>query len=254
MEKGAVPFRSKYDFASMDASTPEDVMRAISWLTKSPHEYKTVILDPITVYWEALQKKWSNIFLERDKKGVGYKHEYYDLQPTHWGTIKDEFKEMMRALFALDMNIVVVCREKVRYKDAGFMIKDGQMPDCEKNLAYLFDVNVHCIRDEDGKRKGVCIRDRFGRLPEGESFPLEYKIFERLFSDMRLNETAVAVPLITDEQKETIIKLLDELGFTPEDLGQSLANKYGVTAIGNLKKEEADEVIEMTQAKVDAAT
>ena len=247
MEKGTVPFQDKFAFGRMHATTPEELMKAIRWLGENKHTYKTVVVDPLTVYWESLQKKWSEIFLLREKGTVGFKHEFFDFQPTHWGTIKDELKEMLRALFNLDMNIIVTCREKARYKDTGFMIKDGVTHDGEKNLPYWFDVNIHCIKDDEGKRKGVCIRDRYGRLPEGEDFPLSYRIFEKNFSDLRLNDEAEVTPLITEEQRQIILTLIAEQGYTPEQLGERLLGTYGVTAIERLSQTDADEIISKTR-------
>ena len=117
-------------------------MEAVQWLLTNAHSYRTLIIDPITIYWDALQKKWSDIFLKRNKGSKGYRFEFYDLQPRDWMTIKAEFKELIRKLIALDMNVIVTARQKVQYakdsalKGALAALRDGT-GDCDE-LTSLF--------------------------------------------------------------------------------------------------------------------
>ena len=107
--------------------------RAIDYLRTHQHPYRSLGVDPITVYWDALQKKYSDIFLRRNKNSKGYKFEFYDFQPRDWLTIKAEFKDFIRKLIALDMNIIVTARQKAQYADSGFMQKIGETFDGENH-------------------------------------------------------------------------------------------------------------------------
>jgi hypothetical protein len=113
LEGGADLYGDAYSFDVRRASTADEVMETVDWLLTNTHEYRTLVIDPITVYWDALQKKWSDIFLRRNKGSKGFKFEFYDLQPRDWMTIKAEFKELIRKLIAVDMNVVVTARQKV---------------------------------------------------------------------------------------------------------------------------------------------
>ncbi|MBI4377317.1 MAG: AAA family ATPase, partial [Elusimicrobia bacterium] len=136
LEGGCDLYGDAFDFHVLKATTADEVMAAVDWLHTHKHDFRTLVIDPITVYWDALQKKWSDIFLNRNKGSKGHKFEFYDLQPRDWMTLKAEFKEFIRKLIALDMNVICTARQKTQYADGGFMKAAGETFDGEKSLPY----------------------------------------------------------------------------------------------------------------------
>src|SRR3990167_6845138 len=67
LEGGASLYGGSFSFDILSASTANEVMDAIDWLLANEHPYQTLVIDPMTVYWDALQRKWSEIFLSRNK-------------------------------------------------------------------------------------------------------------------------------------------------------------------------------------------
>jgi len=181
LEGGTDLYGESFEFDVMKAANADEIASAVKWLGNNPHDYQTLVLDPITIYWDALQKKWSDIFLLRNKGTKGHKYEYYDLQPRDWMTIKAEFKGIIRSLIQLDMNVIVTARQKVQYADSGFMRPLGETFDGEKNLPYYFDCVIRLARDRKGRFLGKCIKDRSNRLPKDE-FEVSYSVFENAFS------------------------------------------------------------------------
>ena len=110
LEGGTDLYGESFEFDVQRASTVDHVRDGVNWLHTHPHSYRTLVIDPITIYWDALQRKWSEIFLKRNKKSKGYRFDFYDFQPRDWMTIKAEFKEIIRRLIALDMNVIVTAR------------------------------------------------------------------------------------------------------------------------------------------------
>jgi len=189
LEGGADLYGKRFDFSVVRASTADQVASAVEWLATNPHEFETLVIDPISVYWDALQKKWSDIFLLRNKGTRAHKHEFYEFQPRDWMTMKAEFKHLIRGLVALDMNVIVTARQKVLYADGGFMKAIGETFDCEKSLPYLFDVVVRLYCDEKGRYLGQCLKDRSGHVPTGEFEPA-YEKFQRWFGLAESTNTA----------------------------------------------------------------
>lgn len=150
MEKGTVNYTEEYDYQVLHTTSADGVMDATDFLLTQKHDFATVIYDPITIYWSALQKKWTDIFFEvnrkASKKGAGFKGDYYELQVGDWGVIKAEFKQFLRKISLLDMNVVFTAHEKAEYEDGAFMKKTGEyLPDCEKSIPYssiLFCVSL----------------------------------------------------------------------------------------------------------------
>ncbi len=180
MEGGTDLYGDAFDFEVLRATTADEVMEAVDWLLQNRHEHRTLVIDPITIYWDALQKKWSDIFLKRNKGSKGYRYEFYDLQPRDWMTVKAEFKELIRKLIALDMNVTVTARQKVQYADGAPMKAIGETFDGEKSLPYLFDTIVRLWRDPQGRFMGTGLKDRSNELGK-EDFAAAYAVFEGVF-------------------------------------------------------------------------
>lgn len=237
LEGGADLYGESFDFDVLRASTADEVMEAARWLLTHPHGYRTLVIDPVTVYWDALQKKWSDIFLRRNKGSKGFKFEFYDLQPRDWMTVKAEFKDVIRTLIALDMNVIVTARQKVQYADGGFMKAIGETFDGEKSLPYLFDTIVRLSRDDKGRFLGECLKDRSNRLPLGE-FECSYARFEELFGKKTLARQARPTAFATDEQKRQIREHIARFEMTPEQVTRRLA-AYDADSLDELTEENA---------------
>jgi hypothetical protein len=241
LEGGADLYGETFDFDVLRASTADEVMEAVEWLLTRPHAYRTLVIDPITVYWDALQKKWSDVFLRRNKGSKGYKFEFYDLQPRDWMTVKAEFKDLIRKLIALDMNVIVTARQKVQYADGAFMKAIGETFDGEKSLPYLFDTIVRLYRDEKGRFLGECLKDRSNKLPAG-AFEVSYARFEELFGKKALARKARPTAFATDEQKRQIRDSIARFGLSPEQVTKRLA-AYGAESLDDLTEENARVII-----------
>ncbi|MGQ9589919.1 MAG: ATP-binding protein [Planctomycetota bacterium] len=237
LEGGTDLYGESFDFDVLRASTADEVMGAVEWLLTHQHPYRTLVIDPITVYWDALQKKWSDIFLRRNKGSKGYKFEFYDLQPRDWMTVKAEFKDLIRKLIALDMNVIVTARQKVQYADGAFMKAIGETFDGEKSLPYLFDTIVRLYRDDKGRFLGECLKDRSNRLPPGE-FECSFARLEEIFGKRTLARKAQPTLFASEEQKRQIRDEIAHFGITPEQVARRLA-AYGAESLDELTEENA---------------
>ncbi len=241
MEGGADLYGDAYKFHVFRTTNSDEVMATVDWLLTHEHPFRTLVIDPITVYWDALQRKYSEIFLHRNKSSKGYKFEFYDFQPRDWMVIKAEFKELIRKLIALDMNVIVTARQKVQYADGAFMKVIGQTFDGEKSLPYLFDTIVHLYRDRKGRFLGECLKDRSNKLPHGE-FEVSYALFEELFGKDLLERKARPRAFATDAQKQQIQDYVTRFGISPVQVSKRLA-AYGANSLDELTEESASVIL-----------
>lgn len=179
MERGTDFYGEEFDFDVRHMTDANDVAAAVEWLQNNEHDYETLVIDPITIYWEALQTKWSNIFLKRHPNSKGHKDEFYEFQVKDWIIIKQEFKELCRRLIDLDMHVIVTARQKTKYAESGFMQAIGETFDGEKSLPYLFDTIVRMWKSKD-KFIGMMVKDRTNSLSE-KPFKANFKIFRQAF-------------------------------------------------------------------------
>ena len=250
LEGGTEHYGDTYVFDVLKATTADEVMAAVDWLLTHPHEFRTLVIDPITVYWDALQSKWSDIFLRRNKGSKGHHLEYYAFQAKDWMTIKAEFKDLVRKLIALDMNVIVTARQKVLYGDNGFMRSIGETFDGEKSLPYLFDSILRLYRDDNGRYMAENLKDRSGKLPHGH-FEVSYAKLAAALGEESLGRAAVPVQTATPDQLQTLNALIQTAGITPAVLTERLT-AYGATCLDDLTTENADLIITKLQTAVAA--
>lgn len=246
LEGGTELYGSTFQFDVLKATTADEVMAAVEWLVAHPHEYRTLIIDPITVYWDALQAKWGRIFLLRNKGGKGHHGEFYELQPRDWVTLKAEFKELVRKLIALDMNVIVTARQKAQYADSGFMRVIGETFDGEKSLPYLFDTILHLTRDADGRFMAANMKDRSNRLPSGE-FEVSYDLLEQCLGADALDRAPTPISRATAAQIEALRHFITASGMYPEAVVERL-RAYGAHSLESLTETNAQLIIEKFEA------
>lgn len=232
MEHGSDLYGDRWHFDVTHTSGADELAAIVDWLAAHPGQCETIVIDPITIYWEALQKKWSDIFLLRRKGAKGYKHEFYEMSPTDWSTLKSEWYELLRVLLAIDCNIVVTAAEKTKYKDNQFMISAGVAPDAEKHIGNSFDVILRLYVDEKSrKHMAEVVKDRDGRLPQ-EDFELTSDALASLCAGAPPSENPIPPPIPMEKGKAQALKeLLVETGGKPETLDRVrawLAAKWGI--------------------------
>jgi hypothetical protein len=249
LEGGADLYGDSFEFDVLKATTPDEAMAAVDWLLTHKHTYKTLVVDPITAFWDSLQKKWSDIFLRRNKGSKGYKYEFYDLQPKDWLTVKAEFKEFIRKLIALDMNVIVTAREKTKYKEGSFMVAMGETFDGEKSLPYMFDTIVRMYVDDKGRHMGTCLKDRSNKLPKDE-FECSYPVFERFFGKKSLDRASKPIEYASDAQKEKLREYIREFGLTTAQVERRLA-AYDAETIDDLTRENAEVILSKFEAAIE---
>ena len=266
LEGGTELYGESFDFSVLPASDADEVSEAVDWLSKNKHDYRTLIIDPITIYWEMLQKKWSDIFLNRNKAGKGFKHEFYEMQIKDWNTVKAEFKEFLRSLIMLDMNVILTARQKTKYADGASMRAIGETFDGEKSLPFIFDTTLQLSVNKEGKHMGLTLKDRSNKLPpigKGE-WEVTYKVFEEAYGDILTKKAKVqkterasdALPpkgegmfdgtpagFASKEQILDITMIGQRLGFSRADLAARAAEKYNVAKLEDLPAAVADEII-----------
>jgi hypothetical protein len=256
MEGGTEHYGGVFNFDVLKATTADEVTAAVEWLRTKPHAYRTLVIDPVTLFWDALQSKWGRVFLQRNKGGKGHHGDFYELQPRDWVTLKAEFKELVRKLIALDMNVILTARQKAQYSDAGFMRVIGETFDGEKSLPYLFDTILHLTRDESGHFMAENLKDRTNKLPRGK-FEVSYDLIEKCLGTDTLTREAAPLHLAAPEQVDRIRQFIASSGMKQEQVAQRLA-AYGAACIEDLTEDNAQMILDKfataTAGKTPAAT
>jgi hypothetical protein len=243
LEGGSDHHAERFQFSRLSTSNAEDAIHSVDWLLTNPHDYRTLVIDPVTVLWDSIQRKWSDIFLKRNKGKKGYKFEFYSLDFKDWATIKGEWKDILRKLTALDMSVVVTARAKTMFEEEGEGRKrqGTEVFDGEKSLPYLFDVILQTFRDGT-KYMLRTVKDRTGKLPSGE-WESNIEVFTECLGRRVLTKAATPLKIATPAQREAILRLAAQAGMSDAQV-QDRILLYGADTLEDLTKVNAQTIIE----------
>lgn len=157
------------DFLLLQTESAMEVIKVIEEIKetveKEPGKIETVVLDPISVFWDALQEG----FLKRLQAKKGKDAE---ITFQHWKVIKAPYKRALTTLINLPVHLVIVGRESTKYKMAkGQLTEDGTTIQTEKDTPYIADIFLRFYKE---KQKGEAAKfmcevekDRTNMMKEG---------------------------------------------------------------------------------------
>lgn len=238
-EGGTDHYRTQFglspDHNLSNTSDPNAIMETVDWLLTNEHDFRTLIIDPITIYWAALQKKYEDI-LGR-KKNKGKTEEHYQLQFSDWSLIKGELRKLIRKLTDLDMSVIATAHQKKEYADGQMAKVIGETFDGEKSLPYMFDVIIRLHGKQDGKFMASCVKDRTGTLPPGK-FEMSYSVFEKALGGETLTRKAAPIMPATQDQKDQLERDFIHFSMTEDQIHRLLV-KCGADGMDSLTAEQA---------------
>jgi hypothetical protein len=223
-------------------STPdtEEACKHIKSLMSQKHDYKTLVIDPVTAFYENTQQKWNDLFVNAAKAdGNTQKAEMQDFGFRYWGKVKSEQKAMISLLKKVDMNVIVTAHEKDKYGDSMKVL--GQTYDGLKGLDYFFDTVIRLIKDPNSERRtALTLKDRTQKFPSRFDYTYD-RIAEIWGKDIERESTIVE--LATPEQVEEIQKLLAALKIAP-DWETKCLSKADVESWNEIDKDQAEKCLD----------
>lgn len=243
-EKGAendqyIKTLKQHDGVIFQTSDFDELINEVKSLLTEKHEYKTLIIDPLTTLY--------NDLLDKAALKVGTEF------GRHYNEANKGMKHLLNLLLRLDMNVIITSHAKVEYtnmvgadgKDK--MIALGQTFDCYKKLDYLFDL-VFEIQKRGKDRTGIIKKSRIENFPDGETFPFDYdQIAERYGRDI-LEKEATFEKLATKEQVARLKELI-ELYKEPEEIVQKWLDKANAATFDEVNENIILKLIEYMENK-----
>src|SRR5215213_2750748 len=169
-----------------------EVLAEIKSLLTEKHEYRTLVLDPITTLY--------NDLLDKCEQQVGADF------GRHYGAANKVMKRLANLIMALDMNVVITAHAKVEYGQN--YAKLGYTFDGWKQLDYWFDLVVE-LGKKGKKRMAVVRKTRIETFPDEDVFEWSYDAIKKRYDASILEREARTVSLATSEQVREIKELVD---------------------------------------------
>jgi hypothetical protein len=142
LEHGTDAYADRREFDVLHTISTAEVKAAVEWLGANRGQYETVIVDPITVWWEALQ---STRYELGERKAMAAKRpsDNIDLAFADWNKIKLAWNTACARIVNSGYHFVAIARQADEYAGEGLNLKKvGVKPAGDKGAPYWFDTIV----------------------------------------------------------------------------------------------------------------
>lgn len=209
-----------------------ELMTEVKALLTEKHEYKTLVIDPLTTLYNDLLDK------SAIKNGTDFGR--------HYSEANKQIKHLLNLLLRLDMNVIITSHAKNEYGQNMSVL--GQTFDCYKKLDYLFDL-VFEIQKRGKDRVALVKKSRIETFPDTEHFPFSYEEIAKRYGRDVLERDAIAQELADVAQVKEIIRLIDLIK-VPEEIYQKWLDKASSEKWEEMPKEAIQKCIDHLQSKI----
>lgn len=199
----------------------DDIVKEVNALRSTEHDFKTLIIDPVTVIYETMLATWER----RVGSDFG----------KHYGAARKEWRRLEALLTLLDMNVVMTAHQKLQYADDGSFNITGKTYDGAKGMDYWVDLELEAYKKGDERLARVS-KSRIAGLDEGEVIPLSYSHIAKIYGG-NLEGAASVSALATYDQVEAIRIFLDS-----RSDGDLLLTRW-------LQKAEVEQIEDLTEVQ-----
>ena len=214
----------------------QDVIAEVKSLLTEKHDYRTLVIDPITTLY--------NDLLEKCEQKVGTDF------GRHYGEANKTMKRLANLIMALDMNVVVTAHAKTEYGEN--LRKLGYTFDGWRQLDYWFDLVVE-LGKKSKKRFAKVVKTRVESFPDDEVFEWSYDAIKKRYDVAMLEKEANAVQLASGEQVREIKDLLGVVRL-PEGTVDKWFAKAGVDLWEDMPADVVAKCIEYVKNRLPAVS
>jgi hypothetical protein len=209
-----------------------EVMAEVKSLLTVKHDYRTLVIDPITPIY--------NDLLEKCEAQVGADF------GRHYGAANKMMKRLANLIMALDMNVVITAHAKTEYGQN--FSKLGYTFDGWRQLDYWFDLVIE-LGKKGKKRMAKVVKTRIEQFPDEDVFEWSYDAIKNRYDAEMLEKPAEAVALARPEQVREIKDLLSIVRL-PEGTTDKWFAKAGVDAWEDMPADALAKCIEYVRNRL----
>jgi len=169
-----------------------EVMQEVKALLTEKHDYRTLVIDPITPIF--------NDLLDKCETQVGADF------GRHYGAANKTMKRLANLIMNLDMNVIVTAHAKTEY--GANLSKLGYTFDGWRQLDYWFDLVIE-LGKKGKKRMAKVVKTRIETFPDEDIFEWSYDAIKKRYDNSILERNAHQVAMATPEQVREIKELLN---------------------------------------------
>lgn len=185
---------------SLDFAT---VTEEIITLATTQHHYRTLIIDSYSKLFNTDVSKHLEILEKRNPGSATFGKER--------AHAINETRKWLRWFDVLDMNVILICHEKVKYENNQAV---GKELDGWDRLEYDLNLCLH-ISKQGNSRKAKVMKTRFEQFKDAEVLDWSYESFANKYGREVIEGSSVPVSLANIEQIAEFSTLLDTVKIEP---------------------------------------
>lgn len=227
-----------------------EVKQELENLLTEDHNFKTLIIDPITPLYHSIQEEWARRFENQLRdKGNDKAAEMGDFGMRFWGKVKSDYKAIQRLILRLDMNVIVTAHQKDVYGTNSSKV--GVAPDSMKGDGYFFD-NVIRLEKRGKDRIAVVEKERaeIGKNKFPEEFPWTYENFKKFYGAEVIERKTKPVAMATKEQVKRLQSLIEIVKIDSEVVEKWLT-KADVDSFADFTEDQIVKCIAFVEKKLE---
>ncbi len=210
----------------------DELVREVTSLLTEKHEYKTLIIDPLTTLYNDLL----------DKSAIKHGTDF----GRHYSAANKKIEHLINLLYRLDMNVIITAHSKALYGQNMSII--GDTFDCYKKLDFVFDLVIE-IQKRGKERIALVKKSRIESFANSEPFPFSYGAIAKFYGKEILERDAVAQELATNDQINEIIRLIDLIKI-PEEVYKKWLDKAASDKWEEMPKDAIQKCIDHLKSKI----
>lgn len=211
-----------------------EVIEEVKTLLTVKHEYRTLIIDPITPLYNEL--------LDKCELQVGADF------GRHFGLANKTMKRLANLIMNLDMNVIVTAHAKTEY--GANLAKLGNTFDGWKQLDYLFDLVIELAK-KGKKRFAKVVKTRIETFPDDDVFEWSYGAVKKRYDASTLEREAQTTSFATVAQISELNTLLGVIRL-PAGLINKWWNKAGIDRWDDMPADVMSKCIQFVKDKLPA--
>jgi uncharacterized protein YukE len=209
----------------------DEILQQIKELMSSKHDFKTLVIDSLTIPYENLQSEC--------ERSTGSEF------GRHITAANKKMKLLVNLLLRIDMNVIVTCQAKKEYGNNMSVI--GQTYSCYNRLGYMFDL-VFETQIRGDKFYAITKKSRIDEFPMNETFSFSYDEVIKRYGAESIEKNVVPQELANKKQIEEAQKLID-LFKIPEETYMKWLDKQNAESLEELSSESIEKIIQFLKSK-----
>jgi len=241
-ERGADAYKDRFDFEQRIVRNIPEFIEQIEFLEKGVHKFKTVMIDSLSDIFDYHQDLSAKTLGGENTPETEAGISLYPFQLSDYRFVNSDYREILRRIRMLGMNVICTAQEKAEYKSGGVMIPTGEIiAAAGKEVAKNFETVIR-LYTKDANYYGWCSKDRTGKFPMLQEFEPSYDYFSGLIGEDIIKKPPQPTDRCSKEQRTTIRELQEALALSASTLRKALA-EYKADKTSDLTHEQADALI-----------